>query len=391
MKVFFFVLVLIFFSNVYSQKDIIQGISKPKKVEIGVISDKQLPVIKIISPKNYRGMRPMKETSLQIVGFASDESGIASVSINNKEVILSKPTSLEMQQSGLQGKVVKFSNEVLLTFGENSISIKAIDTKGNSSDTSFIVTRESETISTTAITNDTSFIKGKYYALVIAVQDYKNINGLEFPIHDAENVVNVLTSQYTFENNAVQFLKNPDRKTIFNTLQQLKKKLYDEDNLLIYYAGHGFWDSEVSQGYWLPTNASWDDRAEWISNSDIRDYIKGIKTKHTLLISDACFSGGIFKMREAKETPDVSIQKMYELPSRKAITSGTAKTVVPDKSVFAEYLLKRLRENNEKYLDAERLYLNFKQAVVNNGPTIPQYGIIYDAGDEGEDFIFVRK
>jgi len=42
-------------------------------------------------------------------------------------------------------------------------------------------------------------------------------------------------------------------------------------------------------------------------------------------------------------------------------------------------------------LDAENLYINFKQAVINNGPTVPQFGVIYDAGDEGGDFIFVRK
>ncbi|MBM4165805.1 MAG: caspase family protein [Ignavibacteria bacterium] len=388
-KIIYFFIILNVINIVYAQEELITNTSKPKNVKI--VADTKYPTIKILSPQNFRGMKPLKESSLEIIGLASDESGVSLVSVNGKAAQLSEPSYSEVQQYNVSGKVVKFSGEVSLSMRENTITIIATDTKNNTAEETFTVVREEEKISTLITTNDSQFIKGKYYALIIAVQDYKSIMGLEYPLQDAENVKNVLTTNYTFENNAIHFLKNPNRKDIFSALQQLKKKLSAEDNLLIYYAGHGFWDVDNSQGYWLPASASWDDRAEWISNSDIRDNIKSIKTKHTLLISDACFSGGIFKSREAKEKPDISIQKMYELPSRKAITSGTFKTAVPDKSVFADYLLKRLKENSAKYLDAENLYLNFKQAVINNGPAVPQFGVIYDAGDEGGDFIFVRK
>jgi len=59
------------------------------------------------------------------------------------------------------------------------------------------------------------------------------------------------------------------------------------------------------------------------------------------------------------------------LTSRKALTSGTLKEV-PDKSVFIEYLIKRLDENNRKYLPSEQLYSSLKDAVMNNSPNIPQ-------------------
>ena len=108
--------------------------------------------------------------------------------------------------------------------------------------------------------------------------------------------------------------------------------------------------------------------------------------------STACFSGGIFKTREAFIKPDISIQKVYEMPSRKALTSGNLKTV-PDKSVFVEYLVKRLRQNREPYLYSEKLYVNMRDAVTNNSPNnqTPLFGVINGAGDEGGDFIFVRK
>ena len=66
--------------------------------------------------------------------------------------------------------------------------------------------------------------------------------------------------------------------------------------------------------------------------------MNGIKTKHTLLVADACFSGGIFKTRSAFGTPPAATNALYNLPSRKAMTSGTL-TEVPDKSVFVEYLI----------------------------------------------------
>ena len=37
------------------------------------------------------------------------------------------------------------------------------------------------------------------------------------------------------------------------------------------------------------------------------------------------------------------------------------------------------------------LFTNFRTAVLNNSPTEPQYGIIQNAGDEGGEFMFIRK
>jgi len=191
----------------------------------------------------------------------------------------------------------------------------------------------------------------------------------------------------------VTFLKNPDRRSILRAFDELQRTLKQDDNLLIFYAGHGYWDENVRQGYWLPSNATANDKAEWLSNSDIRDYIRGIRTRHTLLISDACFSGGIFKTRDPFIKPDVSIQKAYEYPSRRAMTSGSLKSV-PDESVFLKYLIRRLKENEQKYTYAQKIYVNMKDAVINNSPShqTPLYGVISETGDEGEgDFVFIHK
>ena len=85
-----------------------------------------------------------------------------------------------------------------------------------------------------------------------------------------------------------------------------------------------------------------------------------------------------------------AIQLLYEMKSRKAMTSGTL-TQVPDRSAFVKYLINRLAENQERYISSEQLFASFRIAVINNSDVVPQYGEIRNVGDEGGDFIFIKK
>lgn len=235
-------------------------------------------------------------------------------------------------------------------------------------------------------------LKGNYYALLIAINEYKDplINWLDKPISDAQKLYDVLVDDYMFEKANITFLKNPTREQIISALDRMEQELTKSDNLLIFYAGHGYWNSVTQKGYWLASDASKQNTANWIGNSAISDYIRSIPAKHTLLIADACFSGSIFKTRAAFGNLDKSAQKLYDLTSRKAMTSGTL-TEVPDKSVFLEYLLKQLSENAEAYLSSEQLFFSFKPAVLNNTENVPQFGVVGNSGDEGGDFLFIKR
>ena len=235
-------------------------------------------------------------------------------------------------------------------------------------------------------------MEGEYYGLIIGINEYQDplINDLDEPIKDAQKLIDILTGSYTFEEKNIIFLKNPTREEIIATLDKLEKIITSKDNLLIFYAGHGHWDELTQKGYWLPSDARHENTAKWFRNSSLSGYISSIKSNHTLLIADACFSGGIFKTRAAFGTPAMAVQKLYELPSRKAMTSGTLKEV-PDKSVFLQYLTRRLINNKDKYLPSEQLFYSFKPAVLSNSINVPQFGEIRNCGDEGGDFIFIKR
>lgn len=233
----------------------------------------------------------------------------------------------------------------------------------------------------------------KYYALIISVNDYqdKKIKKLEEPEKDAKRFKNTLEAYYLFEEQHSTHLANPTRAQIITELDNLSRKVTENDNLLIFYAGHGYWDEDLQQGYWLPADAQSDYRANWLANSELGNYIRGIKSKHTLLITDACFSGSIFEnTRSAFDNAPQHIQNLYARSSRKAMTSGM-KEEVPDKSIFLEYLIRGLEENEKKYLTAGELFNFIIEPVLSNTSNAPQYGVIKNTKHEGGDFIFIRK
>lgn len=241
-------------------------------------------------------------------------------------------------------------------------------------------------------TNTLTSMKGKFYALIIGISKYidPNISELDKPIRDAEMFYNALTTRYTFNTENVKLLRDATNAQLVEALDYFAKKVTKDDSFIIFYAGHGVWDEAAQIGYWLPSDARKNSKLAWFRNSTLRDYLTEIKARHTLLISDACFGGSIFKTRAAFSDATLAINMLYDLPSRKAMTSGTL-TEVPDQSAFIKYLVDRLLNNNEKYLSSEQLFSSFRIAVMNNSSVVPQFGEIKDVGDEGGDFIFVLR
>jgi enamine deaminase RidA (YjgF/YER057c/UK114 family) len=234
--------------------------------------------------------------------------------------------------------------------------------------------------------------KGKYFALLMGVNEYADpsVNDLDEPIKDVDSFYNIISEKYSFERQDIRVLKNPTREDMIVALDELSQVVTKNDNLLIFYAGHGHFNNQTNQGYWLPADAQEGNTANWFRNSTLVDYIGAIPAKHTLLISDACFSGSIFKTRKAFNNASMAYYKLNQLPSRKGMTSGTLNEV-PDKSVFMKYLLKRLEDNTNKYVSSEELFSSFRIAVMNNSQNIPLFGEIQNVGDEGGDFIFVQR
>lgn len=379
-KITFSLVLLAFASLMTAEAQSIQAKSPTIMVDFAKSSGPKIEFFKPDVLASTRGFKKVKAQSIELEGVITDDNGINSLEINDRII--------DIHSNGY------FSTSLPLRLGDNQLVFHIVNGENKSFEKTYVIEREKG--------NDSSLddrIIGylgdkKYYALLIGVNDYDDskITSLDQPINDALKFKEVLMEHYTFEEDYITVLSNPTRTDIIESFDYLSKNVDEDDNLLIFYAGHGIWDEGLKQGYWLPKDSKKDSKAAWLSNGTIRDYIGGIKSKNTLLVADACFSGGIFKTRGI-DMQYRGVLELYKLPSRKAITSGNM-TTVPDQSVFMKYLLKRLVDNKEHYINSAKLFESFKVAVINNSgtdPTIPQYGTVQDAGDEGGDFIFILK
>jgi uncharacterized caspase-like protein len=260
--------------------------------------------------------------------------------------------------------------------------ITAFDAQGNKTEHVVTVTR-------TRDVPDIAF--GNYYALVIGINDYTSLPKLKTAVADAETVAKTLESLYGYK---VTRLTNPSRAEIIDAFDEFRDLLAEEDNLLIYYAGHGWLDQQTGTGYWLPVNAKADRRSRWISNATLTDALQALLAKHVMVVADSCYSGTLTRSIKVPQRNRAYLERMAEKRARVVLASGGLEPVADSgggkHSVFAAQFLKALR-GNEGVLDGTKLFESVRQSVVLNADQTPEYSDIRRAGHEGGDFLFVRR
>ena len=203
-----------------------------------------------------------------------------------------------------------------------------------------------------------------------------------------------------------QLLIDADRYQILSAMNELRVKLTENDNLLIYYAGHGELDEANIRGQWLPVDADADNNANWISNIAITDDLNAMSPRHILVVADSCYSGTLTRSALARLDAGMSDEKkaewvktMLKGRSRVALTSGGLKPVAdggPDgHSIFASAFIKAL-QNNNSLLEGQELYRIVSPHVIAAAEQfgieqVPQYDPIQYAGHEVGDFFFMPK
>ena len=233
---------------------------------------------------------------------------------------------------------------------------------------------------------------GHYYALVIGNNNYQNLPKLVSAKNDAQEVAKTLKNLYGF---SVELLIDASRSDILLSLINLRHNLSDQDNLLIYYAGHGWLDKEADEGYWLPTDAEKNNMINWISNFSITTTLRAIRAKHVLIVADSCYSGKLARGIRTVDRRPGYISRLSQKRARCVISSGGIEPVIDSggkglHSVFASAFLDALEENKE-IIDGVQLFNKLRRPVMLNSDQTPEYSDIRKAGHEGGEFLFVRK
>ncbi len=229
--------------------------------------------------------------------------------------------------------------------------------------------------------------------LAIAINDYDNaeLNQIQNCKTDLENIIKVLTERYTFED--VEFIyekAKTTRKALFNSLNEYFINCLPEDNVILIFAGHGHYNTQLNTAYWQPSDADPKDSSSWISIIEILTFIKASKAFHIGLISDSCFSGAIFEPMRGG-----GIDAFKKRKSRLGLTSGGIEKVsdgqAGEHSPFAKSLINVLYKNQLKELPFSVLATDVILEFNETKSQTPKFGPLTEVGHDGGSFIFKLK
>lgn len=242
---------------------------------------------------------------------------------------------------------------------------------------------------------------GTYHALVIGNRAYAHWPSLKTTEADARQTADVLSRKYGFK---TRVLLDARRVDILQVLNDLRGQLTEKDNLLIYYAGHGYLDEKINRAYWIPVDGHLDSNVEWIPTVAITDLVAALSAKHVLLVVDSCYAGALTRSALARLEAGMSeearrhwLEVVAAKRSRTVLSSGDVQPVLDTgggrHSVFARAWLDVLARN-EEILEGQRLYREIAARVSYAAAAlrfeqVPQYAPLRYAGHESGDFLFV--
>ena len=280
-------------------------------------------------------------------------------------------------------------NDLRLIEGDNKVELTVINAFGNQAKEERIIRYMG------GINNRTD------RALLFATDHYDNWDNLSNPVNDARTIAKELQDTYGFE---VELLEDNNIQDILIKLREYASKVYmEDDQLFIFFAGHGHYDQLLGDGYIVGHDSRSNDPANtsYLSYSVLGRALNNLPAKHVFLTMDVCF-GGTFDAKLASADrgsvevyAEVSRQEFatrrLKYKTRKFLTSG-GKEYVPDgrpgmHSPFAKKFIEALRTNGgqDRILTLSEI-LN----VVSTINPAPHFG---DFGDNeaGSDFIFMVK
>jgi len=248
--------------------------------------------------------------------------------------------------------------------------------------------------------SDAVAVDRKDYALFFATDTYDNWGDLVNPVYDATTVARELQEKYGFE---VEVVENANQEDILIKIKDYAKRNYKpQDQLLVFFAGHGHFDEGFGEGYVVAKNSLESDKAKttYISHSNLRSYINNIACEHILLTMDVCFGGtldpAIARTRalDARDelTKNEFLARKLSKKTRRFITSG-GKEYVSDgiqgkHSPFAAQVIEALRtRGGEDGILTIGEILPFLEKIKQHEPRSGEFG----DNEKGSDFVFVAK
>lgn len=240
------------------------------------------------------------------------------------------------------------------------------------------------------------------HALLFATNVYDSFSELVNPVLDANTIAAELAENYNVQ---TEIVNNATLSQTVEKIREYASKSYGEnENLMIFFAGHGIYDEIFKEGYVISSDSRADDisKTSYLSHSNLRTMINNIGCKQIFLVMDVCF-GGTFDphlsavshrggMEMYADIPrEQFIERKTKYKTRLYLTSG-GKEYVPDgRSGFHSPFARRFIEALRKYGGEDGILTTNEilQYVEKVNPQ-PRFGEFGD-NEPGSDFILISK
>ena len=357
------------------------------------MKDSSVPIIIWESPITETVFHREDRLSLRLEVNSPVDIKEIRITIHPKDQPDMRGGSTSITPKELERKKIAIDKSILIPPGVNILELEVENVDG-------VVSRSQRTIHAgeTALANATKLSRNDY-ALLVLTDNYDNWSPLVNPVFDGRSIATRLQNMYGFH---VEVLENPSQDLIFRKLREYSERKYEPlDQLLIFFAGHGYFDETFKEGFAVVKESLKEDpgKTSYVSYNRLRNVINVIPCEHLLLMMDVCF-GGTFDEAIASARADDVYQEISQsdfiirklaVKTRKYLTSG-GKTYVSDgipgkHSPFAKRVLDGLnsRGGNDGILTLTELWPYVEK--LNPEPRLGKFGD--DA--PGSEFVFVLK
>ncbi len=255
---------------------------------------------------------------------------------------------------------------------------------------------------------------GRFLYFIIGVNNYEVWENLDNAVPDALSLEKNLSENFGFQRAATTLTdREATRDNILRALDRLHGRLKPSDNLIIFFAGHGYTRIDTlgstlhETGFIIPSDGRALPDKEWITYINVSHFLDRaalLPARHVTVILDACHAGIALGSNHTRyRGSESSMAAIKNSISRRVITSARHDQLaqdsgpVPDHSLFTGLLLEGLETgacdmNNDLRITTSEigLYLESNVNAYSNGMQTPDFGA-FAFDDRGEMVIELEE
>ena len=209
-----------------------------------------------------------------------------------------------------------------------------------------LVSDVDENIPMTNIQNKNTFV------LIIANENYQQVASVPFALNDGNSFRQYCEQALGIPTKNIRFLANATGNQLKAQINWLRNvvEIFDNPNIIFYYAGHGIPDEKSKTAYLLPVDGILSDLTTCYKLDDLYATLGDMPAEHISVFMDACFSGSKREQGMLASARGVALKALPGEPKGNMVVFSAAQgdeTAYPyisqQHGMFTYYLLKKLQ------------------------------------------------